>query len=86
MKFVKLFKKIDINTNGIINGAEFELLLKQMNLEISDLEVSQLLEQIDPFHNQKITFSECVALFTYESLASTENSKMIMEVFNSMEE
>ena len=65
-KFTGVFHKIDSDITGTINRNEFKLLIKEMNLRITDFERNKLLEKVDPYHNEKITFSECVSLFMYE--------------------
>ena len=63
--FVKLFKAVDKDNNGIINEEEFVSLLYNMNIFGDQLKqkIVELLTQIDPYNNKQITFSECVNLF-----------------------
>jgi Ca2+-binding EF-hand superfamily protein len=64
--FVYLFKKVDLDNNGIINEDEFVTLLSFFNIYGDQLEENslRLLSIIDPFNNKQITFSECVSLFS----------------------
>jgi hypothetical protein len=67
--FVELFKSVDTNRDGIINEEEFGELIQRMKIfKEDDVEnkIFQFLEIIDPFDNQKITFSECVSFFSGE--------------------
>ena len=82
-RFIGIFDKIDSETNGVINENQFEALIKEMNLGISEVDIKQLIKRIDPYHNQKITFSECVGLLTYEALDSNRSTETMMEMFNS---
>ena len=71
----KLFRKVDLDNDGIIEESEF---LKLLNSEIgpflildgseqlafTDEEVTYFLQVLDPFNTQKISFSEVVQLFS----------------------
>ena len=67
--FVELFKSVDTNRDGIINEDEFSELIQKMKIfkeeEIENI-IFQYLEKIDPFDNQKFTFSECINFFSSE--------------------
>ena len=67
--FVNIFKSVDTNKDGIINEEEFAELIRKMKIfkggEIEN-KILQFLEKIDPFDNQKFTFSECVSFFSGE--------------------
>ena len=68
-KFVDLFKIVDKNRDGIINEEEFSELVQKMKIFKEDEvenKIFQYLEKIDPFDNQKFTFSECVTFFSGE--------------------
>ena len=67
--FVTLFKSVDTNKDGIINEEEFSELIHKMKIFKEDEvenKIFQFLEKIDPFDNQKFTFSECVNFFSSE--------------------
>ncbi len=64
--FVYLFKKCDLDNNGIINEEEFVHLVEltghyRLRVEENSL---RLLNIVDPYNNKQITFSECVSLFS----------------------
>lgn len=63
--FVLLFKKFDMDNNGILNEEEFLNILSATNVYGEALEDNsiRLLSIIDPNNNKQITFSECVSLF-----------------------
>ena len=63
-KFHSLFKRLDSDTNGILNEAEFSRLIKEIGICDSDPEISYFLQMIDPFNNNSITFSEIVQLLS----------------------
>lgn len=62
--FIKIFKTIANNKSGVLNENDFISLCKLMKLE-EDF-IIKLLTVVDPYENQAITFSECVALFSTE--------------------
>lgn len=67
--FVNLFRKIDKDKNGVLNEEEFTELVRSFriyNEDDIDSIVFKFLTVIDPYENQKITFSECVSLFSLE--------------------
>ena len=68
--FLFIFKKIDVDNNGIISEEEFINLFKLLNLYKEDFndQASRLLYLIDPFNKQQITFSDTVSLFNNEPI------------------
>ena len=73
--FVTLFKSVDTNKDGIINEEEFSELIHKMKIFKEDEvenKIFQFLEKIDPFDNQKFTFSECVNFFSSEIIKDTD--------------
>jgi hypothetical protein len=73
--FVELFKSVDTNKDGIINEEQFTELVQKMKIfkedEIEN-KIFQFLEKIDPFDNQKFTFSECVSFFSGELIKDND--------------
>ncbi len=63
-KFVSLFKKLDTDTNGVLGEDEFKQLVAMMRVSGSEEETERLLQIVDPYNNQQITFSECLALLS----------------------
>ena len=67
--FVDLFRSVDTNRDGIINEEEFSELIQKMKIfkedEVENV-IFQYLEKLDPFDNQKFTFSECINFFSSE--------------------
>lgn len=89
-KFTILFKKINEDTNGILNEYEFRLLMKEMGIIKEESEVEQLLKRVDPYENSQITYSECISLLTTETVTNTSQEieesqrkpESILDIFN----
>ncbi|EGR28674.1 hypothetical protein IMG5_170580 [Ichthyophthirius multifiliis] len=62
--FVLLFRQVDRDQNGVINENEFNELLFKMGILKDELDLQNLLNQIDPFNKQQVTFSQCITLFS----------------------
>ena len=65
--FVKLFQSIDSNRDGVLDEEQFVELIKQMNI-FGEENIQQITEEflnnIDPYGNKRITFSDIVELFS----------------------
>ena len=73
--FVNIFRSVDTNRDGIINEEEFSELIHKMKIFREDEvenKIFQFLEKIDPFDNQKFTFSECVNFFSSEIIKDND--------------
>lgn len=68
-KFTYLFKSVDSDNNGIVNENEFITLLNtisyQQKLNLDHL-TGKLLNQIDPFNNKQVNYSDCINIFQKE--------------------
>ena len=76
--FVKLFQSVDLDRDGILNEEEFRKLVQNMNIfkeEEIEGRIFYFLERIDPFDNQKITFSECISFFAGEYIMDNDDNK-----------
>jgi Ca2+-binding EF-hand superfamily protein len=62
-KFVKLFRRVDLDHNGIISPGEFFELASSMEMGYSEAEIGSLLNIADPYSHQQLTFSGCIVLF-----------------------
>ena len=83
-----MFKRADQDKDGVINEVQFrdlmfslgfnidpsELESSQQNSDFSVLRIERFLQIIDPYSNQKITFSDCVHLLSSEMVTVPENS------------
>ncbi|KAG2393970.1 hypothetical protein C9374_003734 [Naegleria lovaniensis] len=67
-KFVKLFRQVDSDKNGVLSESEFKQLLATINPNRTETEYNQWLNYVDPWNNQQITFSECVTFLSAELL------------------
>jgi len=67
MKFLsslqRLFQEADKDSDGYIDEDEFRELVNHLNAGYSAKDLQRLLQLIDPFAYQRITFSQCTALF-----------------------
>ena len=73
--FVTLFKSVDTNKDGIINEEEFSELIQKMKIfKENDVQnkIFEYLEKIDPFDNQKFTFSDCITFFSTEYIKDSK--------------
>ena len=77
--FVKLFRKFDVDSDGILNENEFINLIKNIPYCQNNIDefTFKFLSIIDPFNNKKITFSECVSLFSMEIINENNNNNQM---------
>ena len=81
--FVELFRSVDTNRDGIINEEEFSELIQKMKIfkeEEVDNVIFQYLEKMDPFDNQKFTFSECINFFSCEFIQDKDLNGDVKEI------
>ena len=73
--FVYLFKRVDLDNNGIINEEEFLNMLQSINIYKYDFneQATRLLNIIDPYNKQYITFSETISLFSMEFIMEDDD-------------
>ena len=62
--FTELFKEVDRDRNGLINEEELRELLDSMRVLTRHEDLQMLLQMVDPYDHQKITFSEVVHLLS----------------------
>ena len=85
--FIVLFRAVDVDKNGVINENEFATLIRKLNIydtTIIDDVIYSFLSKIDPFENQKITFSECISLFSTEHVNKTGNALPLSDDANAV--
>ena len=73
--FVYVFKRVDQDNNGIINEEEFLNMLQSINIYKYDFneQATRLLNIIDPYNKQYITFSETISLFSMEFIMEDDD-------------
>ncbi len=64
---------MDTDRNGIINEDEFRDLLSQMRVLHKDEDLIVLLQIVDPYNNQKMTYSEIVHLLSSHMIAAYDD-------------
>ena len=78
--FTRLFRRVDTDSDGILNEEQFiSLLDKELSpfLSLTREDLNYFLQVLDPFNSQKITFSECVQLFSAHLVPSEPNNDNI---------
>lgn len=78
MKFNQNFKRFDLDQDGVLNEVDFRKLVLSMGVLQDEIEVEQLLHQIDPYNNQKMTYSEIVALLSSHTVPRDESSNQMI--------
>lgn len=68
--FTYLFKEVDINSDGVINKEEFCSFINKFKCYSNHLEeqLTRLTSLIDPYNLEKISYSDCISLFSKEKL------------------
>jgi len=82
--FIYLKKKVDQDNNGIVNEEEFLQLLQALNIYKDDFneQGNRLLNIIDPYNKQFLTFSETVSLFSMEFIQDGDRKLSILEAIS----
>ena len=71
-KFTDLFKQVDDDQDGILDEEQFRRLIEAMNV-VEQAEIDVLLQKVDPFNNQKMTYSEIVHLLSSHMADKSEH-------------
>jgi len=71
--FTNLFKQIDTDSVGYLNEPQFRILINGMELFLEEDQVNYLLQEIDPYNNNKMTYSEIVQLLSSQMVPSNNN-------------
>ena len=77
--FVKLFRKYDTDFDGVLNENEFINMIKEIKYCQDNVDdyIFRFLSTIDPFNNKKITFNECISLFSMEIINDNNDNNDI---------
>ncbi|GIQ84423.1 hypothetical protein KIPB_005909 [Kipferlia bialata] len=65
-KFGALFRRFDVDSDGVLQAREFKQLLSALNPGLSNQDLEAYLEEADPFSTDCVTFSQCVSLLSEE--------------------
>ena len=68
-RFRRAFRKADEDNNGVVDEAQFRVLVKSLVPGKSGGEVDELLASVDPYNNNHITFSDCVGVLSSDLVA-----------------
>ena len=63
-KFLGLYRELDLDKDAILDEYQFRELIASMEIDMTKDDIVRLLQIVDPFNHQKITFSDCVNLFS----------------------
>ncbi|CAD8144743.1 unnamed protein product [Paramecium pentaurelia] len=74
-----VFKSVDHDKDGIINQQQFLKLTESIKPNLKNEECSQIYEILDPFKNDKITFSQIVRVFKNPQLYN-KNVDLIQQI------
>ena len=76
--FVKLFRKFDTDFDGVLNENEFIDMIRDIPYCQNNMDdyIFRFLSTIDPFNNKKITFNECVSLFSMEIINENQDQNI----------
>ena len=67
--FVRLFREVDTAGRGVLDEAQFTLLLQRLDARKSEEQVEAVLAAIDPHGRGQMTFSDCVATLSNDLVA-----------------
>jgi len=80
-----MFKRVDTDRDGILNEEEFRGLMLSLGFtqetttsDFASLRIEKFLQEIDPYSNQKITYSECVQLLSSETVTVPSQESLAM--------
>jgi hypothetical protein len=65
-KFRRLFREVDTDKNGVVNEPEFRQMVLHMDPNKNLQSLDRILQMVDPYNNQHITFSEAVGALSAE--------------------
>jgi Ca2+-binding EF-hand superfamily protein len=75
-----LFRKVDSDTNGIINEAEFIRFISSLDIYGNNNfneNVKRILNFLDPNNHKVFTYSDCVSYFQKEKHEMVEDGKKV---------
>ena len=69
-KFYDTFQIYDTDKNGVLDEDQMRMLIRDVDSSKTDSQISAILQDVDPYNNQNITYSECVNALSNELVAS----------------
>jgi len=73
-KFHTTFKRHDEDNNGVLNEEQMRTLVRDVDPSKKDHEIDEIINKVDPYNNQNITYSECVNVLSSELVNSMQRS------------
>jgi len=68
-KFRKIFEQFDTDSNGVLDENQTRQLVVTIDPEKSKGDLNKLINTVDPYNNQHVTYSECVNVLSHELVA-----------------
>ena len=80
--FVDGFKKVDKDKDGMITEDEFKEMMFGFKVEFEDYDdiIEKMLDNLDPFEGNKISFSSCVKILSEEIVTNDKQKMSILDV------
>jgi len=73
-KFHQTFTIYDVDKNGVLDEEQMRMLIRDVDTSKSDSDIDAIIQEVDPYNNQNITYSECVNALSSELVSSVDNS------------
>jgi len=73
-RFVREYRDVDSDNDGVVDEAGFRQLMQRLQV-VSEEQVERFLISIDPFNNQRVTFSQVVQLLSQEVVRAQDGSE-----------
>lgn len=68
-RFVQEYRGVDSDNDGVVDEAGFRHLMQRLKV-VTQEQVERFLMAIDPYNNQRVTFSQVVQLLSQEIVRS----------------
>ena len=72
-KFIDIFRQVDRDQNGIVDENELRELIKHIDKKNEmNIKIDEILDMLDPFSNDIITFSSIVTLLSSVNICNID--------------
>ena len=71
-KFYTTFQIHDKDSNGVLNEDQMRMLVRDVDPSKQDHDIDGIINKVDPYNNQNITYSECVNVLSTELVNSMQ--------------